>query len=547
MRKTNLGNGTNSGSGGKLSNEDVANLLAKSNLLPDKFASYIDDLGKKLQQHGLTFVAQTLYSTSSANPLQDLSVPQELLRLVQEHKKALTDQSGDQGIRKAIIELFLRPELFGGDEPWNTLTSAQRKQIVHGGLTVLGPAILRSIPNQGSALHYWCNDWPNGTTDTEQIPSMPNDSDAPSIASSPAKKATQASPRTKKQGSAIIKQSRPEQPTHDTTAEIAKFSPIVLLSQPASLQWVNTHLLHALDQLQVVTVLDIANLDPVQLVGELQQDQKSAAPKKKLKKDESNGAGLDYLLASVRLLDEKSGNALSLLITPLSHSPYVPVLTGATIEALSKIKIPKAEIHQGQITQSKSGAKLPVNNGLRLLQLLINPEQAGISKLAQVIPQAELDKLNELFATVGIPEASSLSVKSDAASEMGGGLEPMGRLPVEKTRITGDFWNEFGSIELICCNIKKEDNQGRLEKIKAALKETPCPSYQDKYPPKDYPYLYNEQTKSTIASLNKLVSQLNQGIQNNTITLADIKKIYDAAAKLVYGEDTKIKWPTEWQ
>jgi hypothetical protein len=405
MTKTNLGNGTNSRSGSKLSNKDVADLLAKSNLPPDKFASYIDDLGNKLQQHGLTFVAQTLYSTSSANPLRDLSVPQELLRLVQEHKKALTDQSVDQGIRKAIIELFLRPELFGGEEPWNTLTPAQRKQIVRGGLTVLGPAILRSIPNQGSALYYWCNDWPKCAKDTEQIPSMPNDSDAPSTASSPAKKAKP----TKIQRSAVTKQSKAEQPEQDATAEIAKFSPIALLSQPASLQWVGKHLSQALDQLRVMTVLDIANLDPVELVSKLQQD----APEEKPNEEELKGAELDYLLAAVRILGSEFGKSLELLITPLTHRTYAQVLLNATVESLSKIEIPKAEIYQGQITQSKSGTTLPVNNGLRLLHLLINPEQ---SDRLDIFTPEELVNLNKMFADVGIRDMSSLFVK-EAVSE----------------------------------------------------------------------------------------------------------------------------------
>jgi hypothetical protein len=177
----------------------------------------------------------------------------------------------------------------------------------------------------------------------------------------------------------------------------------------------------------------------------------------------------------------------------------------------------------------------------------MNPEQAGISVLEQVIPQEKLYKLSQLFATVGIPDASSLSVKSDAASEMEFEPEVCPQPAIRETGIAGDFWNEFFSIELICSSLEQEDNQGRLGKIKAALRENPCPSYQDKYPREDYSYLYNEQTEVTIASLNKLVSQLNQGIDDDTITLAGIKEIYDAAAKLVYGKNTKIKWPADWQ
>jgi hypothetical protein len=211
------------------------------------------------------------------------------------------------------------------------------------------------------------------------------------------------------------------------------------------------------------------------------------------------------------------------------------------VESLSKIEIPKAEIHQGQITQSKSGAKLPVNNGLRLLQLLINPEQADRS---DIFTPEELVNLNKMFTDVGIRDVSSLFVKGAVSRETNTASNVSLQPKNMKTGITEDFWNEFHAIKL---SYEGADGVTGLQNIKNNLRRFPCPTYEKRYPKAQQPHLYNAQTKSTIASLNNLVSQLNQGIQNNTITLAKIKTIYDAAAKLVYGDDTKIKWPAEWQ
>jgi hypothetical protein len=539
------------GSNIKISDDRLKSLLSNPNFKEASFKSYVDRLDQPMKNHGLLFVAHTLdittkTATSTEGSLQDLEVPAGLQTLVTKHLRAIKENLADVGIRQEIIKLFLRPELFGGQDKWNMLTPNQRIQIVRGGLTVVGPAILGSIKGQGTSLTYWRNVWPKDSKDSAQKLAT-DDRDIPSAPAPRPKGSKEDLNRTKTSRKPIIGPSKSEQTTQKTTAVVDKLSPNDLLLKLASLEWLSRTLLVALEPLKVETALDIANLDPVKLVSKLQQDKESAAPGTKPAKDESKGSEFDYLLASVRLLDEKSGNALALLITPLSHSAYTQVLSKATVESLSKINITTAQIDRGRITQSESGKKIPVNNGLRLLQLLMNPEQAGISELARVIPPKELDKLNQLFATVGIPDASSLSVKSDVASEMEFEPEVWPQPAIRETGIAGDFWNEFFSIELICSSLEQEDNQGRLGKIKAALRENPCPSYQDKYPREDYSYLYNEQTEATIASLNKLVSQLNQGIDDDTITLAGIKEIYDAAAKLVYGKNTKIKWPADWQ
>jgi hypothetical protein len=83
------------------------------------------------------------------------------------------------------------------------------------------------------------------------------------------------------------------------------------------------------------------------------------------------------------------------------------------VERLSKVEITKAEISQDRISQSKSGEKLPVDNGIRLLQLLINSEQADHS---DIFTPEQLANLNKMFTGVGIYDLSSLFVK-DAVSE----------------------------------------------------------------------------------------------------------------------------------
>jgi hypothetical protein len=415
----------------EFSNED---LLAKSKLRLKDFNKYIDGLDDALKPPALKFVAHTLHHTISKNDgangdLKELSVPQTLLGLVTKHREVIKAQSNDREIRKEIIQLFLRSELFGGEQPWNKLNPSQRQQIIRGGLTVVGPAILRSIPDQGSDIAYWCETWPVGNENAEELEQTDTDAlDTPIPSPKAALPKGFAKPSTDKP-------SKSEQPAQPVPPTIAQFSSSDLLLKPSSLEWAATSFVDALKELNVETVLDIANIDSQVLFENLkktdpasskdqdktgQKINKKTKSSRSLKKDkesspdESNVSNFDYLLFYVEYLSETSGRGLKLLITPLSHTSYNQVLSEDTVGALSKIKISKANINQGQIAQSKSSEKIPVNNGLRLLQLLINPEQAGVSDLEKVIQPEEIAKLISLFADVGISDMSSLFAKGEA-------------------------------------------------------------------------------------------------------------------------------------
>jgi hypothetical protein len=105
---------------------------------------------------------------------------------------------------------------------------------------------------------------------------------------------------------------------------------------------------------------------------------------------------------------------------------------------------------------------------------------------------------------------------------------------ISVTGISQDYYNFLFKYRMIW--LTKKDHKIKLESIILVLKDKPLVGYLEYYGP-NYENVVHQGNQHTVNKLDLLVQQVNQEVQEGSLTLESYKTKYNKMVDFIYGEN----------